>query len=306
MYAPLVSVILPTLNRIPFLSISVGSVLAQDFPDFELIIVDDGSTDDVQSAVEGFRDSRLRYIRRETNGGPAAARNTGIAHARGRYIAFQDSDDEWMLGKLKMQVAAIEREYGDTMCIGSLVRYFGDQVRLYRPAAEQKTVLSLKNIMETPIAYTQTWLVPRVALEQVGGFDEKLKIWEDWDLLLRLAEVIKLKATPDALVYSERFDDSVTGDASAFIESMDYLLEKHADLLSSEAKVWAKLHYMRARRLMNLGRWEPAMRDLQNSVSANSRQWRAWVALFSIRLGLRPVLNRITAGARVSNREGEK
>src|SRR5687768_5045704 len=109
MRAPAVSVILPTYNRASLLTRSAGSVLAQSFSDLELIVVDDGSTEDVANAVAGLADPRVVYLRRDVRGGPAAARNSGVSRARGSYVAFQDSDDEWLLDKLQAQLAALER-----------------------------------------------------------------------------------------------------------------------------------------------------------------------------------------------------
>jgi glycosyltransferase involved in cell wall biosynthesis len=299
----LVSIILPTLNRSNLLAVSIGSVLAQSFWDFELIVVDDGSTEDIEAAIERFGDNRIRCVRRETNGGPAAARNTGIANARGQYVAFQDSDDEWMLDKLHHQVAVLESGEAGVMCIGSLVRRFGDNVRLFCPKPDnEQGQLSIEQVMSDPIAYTQTWLVPRYALEQVGGFDEQLAIWEDWDLLLRLVNIVQIRTAPGSLVYSERLADSITNDAPKFIDSMDLLLEKHKELLSPHNKVWARLHYMRARRLMNLGRWGRARQDLKISLTGNAIQWRAWVALLAISLRLKVVMNAITGDSGIAGK----
>jgi glycosyltransferase involved in cell wall biosynthesis len=93
---PKVSVIIPTYNRAEYLGRSIQSVLNQTYQDFELIIVDDGSTDNTRDIVAQFHDKRLNYIRHETNLGVAAARNSGVRAARGIYLAFQDSDDEWL------------------------------------------------------------------------------------------------------------------------------------------------------------------------------------------------------------------
>src|SRR5215218_7102231 len=96
MTEPAVSVVIPTYNRAPLLGRSIRSVLAQCYEDFEVIVVDDGSTDDTAEVVAGFRDARVSYVRLARNTGAGAARNVGIRLARGGFLAFQDSDDEWM------------------------------------------------------------------------------------------------------------------------------------------------------------------------------------------------------------------
>ena len=107
---PGISVIIPTYNRAHLISRSAKSVLAQTYPDFELIIVDDGSGDNTEEIIEALADPRIRYLRHESNRGVSAARNTGIRAARGDYIAFQDSDDEWLPQKLEKQLGLFEQD----------------------------------------------------------------------------------------------------------------------------------------------------------------------------------------------------
>jgi glycosyltransferase involved in cell wall biosynthesis len=104
--SPRVSVILPTYNRLRTLPDAISSVLTQSVRDLELIVVDDASSEDIGGLIADIGDPRLVYVRRPANGGAGAARNTGLAHARGQYIAFQDSDDLWLPGKLEFQLAA--------------------------------------------------------------------------------------------------------------------------------------------------------------------------------------------------------
>lgn len=105
---PTVSIIIPTYNRRQSIGRFIKSVLNQTYRDFELIIVDDGSTDNTRELVAGFNNERIRYVRHEENKGEAAARNTGIKAARGEYIASHDSDDEWLHEKLAKQIRAFE------------------------------------------------------------------------------------------------------------------------------------------------------------------------------------------------------
>ena len=105
---PTVSIILPTYNRAHTLRKAVDSILNQTYKDFELIVVDDGSTDDTYNLIKSINDYRIVYVKHEKNKGAAAARNTGIKLAKGKYIAFQDSDDEWYSHKLEKQMEIIE------------------------------------------------------------------------------------------------------------------------------------------------------------------------------------------------------
>ena len=105
---PRVSVVIPTHNRAEWLPRAVGSVLAQTWTDFELLIVDDHSTDETPAAIARFADARIRSFRHERNFGQSKALNTGIEHARGEYVAFLDDDDAWLPAKLAAQVALLD------------------------------------------------------------------------------------------------------------------------------------------------------------------------------------------------------
>ena len=100
---PLVTVLIPAFNRADTINRAIDSALAQDWPAMEVLVVDDGSTDQTRDRVRCYRDPRLRLIERAINGGAAAARNTGIAEAKGDFIAFLDSDDEFLPGKIATQ-----------------------------------------------------------------------------------------------------------------------------------------------------------------------------------------------------------
>ena len=108
-----VSVIIPTYNRAACLKLALASVLNQTYQNFEIIVVDDASTDGTADVVRGFADARITYVRHDVNrgkvGAGAAARNSGIARAQGTYIAFLDDDDEWLPEKLARQVAVLDR-----------------------------------------------------------------------------------------------------------------------------------------------------------------------------------------------------
>ncbi len=104
----LVSIIVPVYNRAHMVSRSIGSLLAQSYRNIEIIVVDDGSSDDIEAAIAAISDPRVRLLPRSRNGGAAAARNTGVADARGDYIAFHDSDDTCSFDKVERQLAHLK------------------------------------------------------------------------------------------------------------------------------------------------------------------------------------------------------
>lgn len=184
---PKVSIIMSTYNRAHMIGDAIRSALAQTFTDFELIVVDDGSTDNTREIVNGFGDSRVRYIHKQ-NAGLPAGRNTAIAHARGEYVAFLDDDDLSLPHQLAVQTAFIDEHPGcDWVSTGyRLVDWQG------------KLLMEATGWNDYPQLNTKTWLfscptcpsavmVRREWLERVGGFDPLQKLSEDWDLWLRLA-----------------------------------------------------------------------------------------------------------------------
>ena len=184
MSKPLVSVIIPTFNRGYCLEESIRSVLQQSFADFELIVVDDGSTDNTSELVARF--PAVKLIRLEKNRGVSFARNRGMVEAQGDCIAFLDSDDLWEKDKLASQVKWIERGfhavYTDEIWIRNRVRvnpmnkhrkYSGDIFRYCLPLC---------------IVSPSSVLLRAKMLSEVGGFDESMPVCEDYDLWLRIAK----------------------------------------------------------------------------------------------------------------------
>lgn len=220
---PLVSVILPTWNRAATLGAAVASIQAQDYPHWELLVVDDGSLDDTALVVGALasRDDRIRLVRRP-HSGVSAARNAGLAEASGRFVAFLDSDKAWHDTFLSTMVAFLEDGDHGAAVAGCAV-HFGDQL-VYRTAQATTESLRVANSVD------QTAIVARrELLEQVGGFDEGLKRAVDYDLVLKLSEVTTLHQLPFiGLEYSE--DATETHRISEFESKAwnHHVAERHA------------------------------------------------------------------------------
>lgn len=289
MNAPLVSVILPTYNRAAYLPRSIGSVLGQSFADFELVVVDDGSSDDTREVVSRFADSRIRYVPRERNGGVAAARNTGVQAARGRYLAFQDSDDEWLLEKLERQMALLAPDDESSMCVCGLMRLLGtrtyQRVHGYpRAASDWARGLDHTGVLGSAVSYTQTWLVPRRSVVEAGGFNESLRIWDDWELLIRLSTRLNIRLIQEPLVLSERITDSLSIDTERFLHDMAIILRTHEKKLSEHPRARARLHHLHAQRLWRAGRTADALRILVHSLKRSPRSAATWWLLLRVLL----------------------
>jgi len=200
---PKVSVLLATFNAMPFLPAAVDSILQQTFDDFELVLVDDGSTDDSNLYLESLSDPRIRYIRQE-NGGLAVALNHGITHCRGEYIARMDGDDISLPDRLAEQVAFLD-SHQDIGCVGTQTAPFGS-VRvggdLRLPTSHEEIYQALWTGAHA-IVHASVMMRADSARE-VGGYWPIRLVAEDYDFFLRLGEVTRL-ATIDRVLYHTRF-----------------------------------------------------------------------------------------------------
>ena len=195
-----ISVIIPTYNHARFLPAAVGSARAQGWPGLEIIVVDDGSTDDTQRVLSDLAGDDLRSIT-QTRSGAAAARNRAIKESRGEFVAFLDADDYWLPGKLEAQMRVFELGSRDRVfvyCGSLIVDDKGDTIDA-RPAAGSDLLLG-KLVWENVLT-TGSLIIKRSALFDVGMFDESLDtLGEDWDLWLRLAMRYEGACVPDPLV----------------------------------------------------------------------------------------------------------
>lgn len=201
---PTVSVIIPTYNRAHLVGRAIQSVLNQTYQNFEVIVIDDGSTDDAEEVLKSFKDERVRYIRlRENSGGSAVPRNTGLNAARGEYIAVLDDDDFWLdEDRLKKQVKFLNT-HPDHVVVGTnaiAVDESGTELsRSFRPESDDE----IRNkILQQNCIIHSTAVFRKLAAMKFGGYTEKGNVktgrvlsWE-WDLWLKLGTVGKLANLP--------------------------------------------------------------------------------------------------------------
>ena len=195
---PLVSVIIPTYNRCPLLGEAVESVLAQSAKEFELVVIDDGSTDGTAKALEKYG-IRVRLFSQQRSG-VSAARNFGARQARGRFLAFLDSDDLWRAEKLAVQTTFMQQHPKCQICQTEEV-WLRNGARVNPRLIHQKPsgdifLRSLELCLVSPSAVMMT----RELFEATGGFDEALPVCEDYDLWLRIAVDHRVALIPEPLV----------------------------------------------------------------------------------------------------------
>jgi len=226
---PKVSVIIPTHNRAHFLRDAIFSVLNQTFQDFEIIVVDDASTDNTSEIVAAFNDERIRFLRHDINKGGSAARNTGILNSQCDYIAFLDDDDEWLPDKLRKQMEillASPPEVGGvyTGCL-DVDKASGKVIRQYIPT--KRGNLSRELLIENCVGGTSTILLRKVCLQQVGLFDESLPRSQDYDLWIRISREFFFECIQEPLFKYHVHDKKISTDFRA-VKGLDLLATKYA------------------------------------------------------------------------------
>lgn len=239
----LVSIIMPTYNRSDIILHSVKSVLRQTYDNFELIIVDDGSTDQTKEIVSDIGDKRIRYLKTEANQGACHARNQGLAIAGGEYIAFLDSDNVWdksylerrmdVLGKSSKNVGGV---FGYTKIIKNHkmictvpLEEIGERILNSRSNTSMLRYILLDNIIDT-----NTIVLRQECVEKVSGFDESLKRLQDWEYFFRILyqSGYKIKFTADYLVTNYLRKDSISrrSNDEAYWRTRIFFLEKYKDV----------------------------------------------------------------------------
>jgi glycosyltransferase involved in cell wall biosynthesis len=282
---PAVSVIIPTYNRAALLRRSVESVLNQSFRDFEVIIVDDASTDETVEVVKLFEDGRIKYLRREKRGGEAAARNTGIAHATGKYIASHDSDDEWMPQKLAKQMRIFE---GSSEGIGVVYTGFwrieGNRKTYLPPSRiDKKEGRIHRELLRGNFVGTPTTVVKRECFEKSGCFDERLRHLVDWEMWIRISERYHFMCVNEPLVISQRMRDSVSTNEFALIEAHEYILKKHFNKFADYREILAGEEYWIGNLWCQIGNKRRGREYFKRAISTrplNVKYLGAWILSF--------------------------
>jgi glycosyltransferase involved in cell wall biosynthesis len=228
----LVSVIIPVYNRTDLLPRAIKSVLTQTYTNLEIVVIDDGSTEDIKGVLDKFDDVRIHYIRHEANRGVAAARNTGIRFAHGEYVAFLDSDDEWFERK-------IERQLSDLIQRGDNYQISYHAVDAYDDA-DSKVVLRSTfraegNILQYALEACRITLIRMLMkkddVSRIGGFDERFRNNEDWEFLIRLSECYKFGYLDEMLARVHMHEgDRLSQEYDEYAHCRKLLYERHRRL----------------------------------------------------------------------------
>ena len=249
---PTVSVIIPTYNRAELLRQAINSVFAQTVDNYEIIVVDDGSTDHTASVIQSYADSRLRYVTR-AHGGVSAARNYGIEMARGRYVAFLDSDDLFLPGKLEIQTQLMEAHADAGMVYSAYNSVDADGSFLATHPAPRYP--SYREMLLACTIATPTVLARREALEAAGGFDTAMHLAEDIDLWCRITRRYSVLAVDEPLTLVRLHSQGTTRAPEEILAAYRYMYGKafQADPSLSRTykrRAMARIHYTCAAELL--------------------------------------------------------
>lgn len=195
---PLLSIVVPTFNRSDVIKRAINSVLQQDFTDYEIIVVDDGSTDNTQEVLEAY-ETRIKTVFQEHKG-VSAARNLGIALSRGELVAFLDSDDEWLPCKLSKQVALWNARKTPFVCHTDEIWMRGCHTIPQKAIHRKQGGRFFERALERCLISPSSAMINASLLEELGGFDESLPAAEDYDLWLRVTALYYVDFVPEPLV----------------------------------------------------------------------------------------------------------
>ena len=222
---PRFSVIIPTYNRAHVLRDAVDSVLAQSLSDYEILVVDDGSTDDTASLLAQYG-GRIRFVYQE-NAGPAAARNRGLEMARGRFIAFLDSDDAWAPWTIETFARAVE-QFDSPALVAGRGASWTSRPQVQREAFQCR---SSENFLAASGARSAFFGMPGLAiradvLRTAGGFRQRLRAAEDQDLCLRLGDAVGFVQIDFPIVFFQRTDlEHLSGHVGHAVDAVNVVIE---------------------------------------------------------------------------------
>lgn len=288
-----VSVVIPTYNYGRFITEAISSVLDQTCPPSEIIVVDDGSTDETADVVGAFTEA-VKYIRQD-NAGVCAARNRGVSESTGELIAFLDADDTWEPSNLEKQVARFEsdEEIGLVHCgMREFDGESGETIRFYMEGCEEGVADNLL-LWEGPVIVGPGAVtVSRKVFDHVGGFDTRMKVGEDWDFCYRVARLFKVGFVAEPLVNYRSHNAAAHRNVENMERGMLMFYEKafatdDLEILKLRRRAYGNFHRVMAGSYLHSGRMGKSFWHAAKSI---------WMRPGNVEYFLRFPLRRFAAG----------
>jgi glycosyltransferase involved in cell wall biosynthesis len=222
-----VSVIVPTFNREKLVVETVDSILAQTYDNLQVVVVDDGSQDGTQAVLEGLRtkDARVTIVS-QANAGQVRARNNGLQHATGEFVAFLDSDDTWHTTKLEKQIPLFVDQVGMVYSGINEIDDCGEQIRVVNCEPGMRGDIYDRLLVKNRMT-GGTVLVSHAVLDDVGHFDESLDAAENWDLWIRIARSYKIEFVDEPLVNYRVHQGNMSKGSQLMLDARLRILQKH-------------------------------------------------------------------------------
>lgn len=291
---PKVSVIIPVFNGEQYIAMALESVFSQTYQNYEVIVIDDGSTDRTEEIMAPFL-SELKFIR-QPNSGPACARNKGIENSIGEFVAFLDHDDIWLPNKLNLQVPYLEQSKTVSL-VYSDFGTFNDQGIIEDSASRARGLFMPSGyvfpyLFFDPICWTSTVLVRRSCLHEIGGFDEDQKIHmaEDYDLWLRLSKKIEFHYINQVTAMYRQSPNSLSRNVGGGVKAEIHMLQKvmenfpeiHNEIGTGKIKRRLSVPYFElAYHQVAAGKMTEARKNLLQAIFLWPMNTKFWVSLLA-------------------------
>lgn len=264
---PLISVIVPTYNRAHIISRAIRSIFSQGYDYIEVIIVDDASSDNTEEVVKAFQKDNIIYRRLSNNSGASAARNEGINIAKGDFIAFLDSDDEWLSDMINRQLAIFKNNPTIDASFTAFIRHYGNNPEYIAPTKKNNNKKMLESLLRNNFITAQTLMLKRACINELGGFDESLSHREDWDLGIRLISSKKFYFIDQPLAVVYETPGNLSSMTEEKIDTLEKFIIKHYELLKNYPAALSQHYYYLGHNYMLLNKNIEGMKNFKQSLN---------------------------------------
>jgi len=283
-----VSAIITTYNRACYLEKAINSVLDQSYKDFELLILDNSSTDGTEAVVNRYNDDRIRYIRHEPMN-ISQTRNLGVRLAKGEWIAFLDDDDEWLPNKLSAEISLFNLSSSDTALVyGGFIRVDSNGKTLceYQSALHGSVLKDLLMLHDDFTGSASNPMLKKSAVLALNGFDENVKTGEDWEFYLRLAEKYKVAVISEPIVRVRHHHGARLGDRlKDYIDLEMKVMDRFERIFQSDIKLRSFYLQRLGGKYIRLGNTREGFKYLFKSIYTNIFNGYAYLQVLSAVFG---------------------